>query len=64
VMRVASAWLEHIALVPDPAYTDARVLAVRAAEPEPGPAGAVPTPLLDEVRGWKLHERFASIGRE
>jgi HK97 family phage prohead protease len=64
LMRVASAWLEHIALVPDPAYTDARVLAVRAAEPPPGPAGVVPTPLLDEVRGWKLNERFASIGRE
>jgi len=64
LMRVASAWLEHIALVPDPAYSDARVLAVRAAAAEPGPDAPVATPLLDEVRGWKLHERFARLGSE
>jgi HK97 family phage prohead protease len=67
VMRVAKAWLDHISLVPDPAYADARVLAVRAQDVTLEPAAsdvAVPTPLLDEVRSWKLHERFASIGLE
>lgn len=62
--RIAKAWLHHIALVPDPAYTDARVLAVRANEPAPSLAVAGPTPLLDEVRAWQLRERFASIGSE
>jgi hypothetical protein len=51
-------------MVPDPAYEDARVLAVRANDPAPRLAAAGATPLLDEVRGWKLRERFASIDGE
>jgi HK97 family phage prohead protease len=62
--RILKAWLHHIALVPDPAYADARVLAVRANDPAPGPAAAGSTPLLDEVRSWKLRERFATIDAE
>jgi uncharacterized protein len=43
--------LDHIALVPDPAYTDARVLAVRnAQEAEGAAAAAEPTPNLDQLR--------------
>lgn len=56
--RVTKAWLGHIAMTPDPAYEDAKVLAVRSAA-----AGGVPvseTPNLDLVRGWLLDDRVAS----
>lgn len=59
--RITKAWLHHIALTPDPAYTDARVLAVRAAEPPPPAAGASSTPLLDAWRAEQLEQRFASL---
>lgn len=49
--RVAKAWLGHIAMTPDPAYEDARVLSVRGAVLTPAGPG---TPNLDEVRGWLL----------
>jgi HK97 family phage prohead protease len=45
--RLNKLWLDHIALVPDPAYETANVLAVREA-PEPVVASA--TPNLDRVR--------------
>ncbi len=62
--RIGRAWLHHIAMVPDPAYEDARVLAVRANDPAPSLAAAGSTPLLDEWRAWQLRERFAKIDGE
>jgi HK97 family phage prohead protease len=56
--RVQKAILDHVALVPDPAYPDARVLAVRSA----GVAGS-PTPNLDAVLAWRLQDRVASLGK-
>jgi HK97 family phage prohead protease len=53
--RVTKAWLGHIAMTPDPAYEDAKVLSVRATQP---PANASNTPNLDEVRGWLLEDRL------
>ena len=60
--RLTKLWLHHIALVPDPAYDGARVLAVRAAAVTVSQAG--PTPNLDLVRSWRLSAEFASLDRE
>jgi len=60
-VRVTKAWLGHIALTPDPAYETARVLAVR--HDQPAPADRVATPLLDEVRAWRLAEEYDSLQR-
>lgn len=54
--RVTKAWLGHIAMTSEPAYEDARVLAVRSA----GNQAASATPNLDTVRGWLLDDRVAS----
>jgi HK97 family phage prohead protease len=64
VRRILKAFLAHIALVPDPAYPDARVLAVRAAPDQP--AGALerpPTPNLDQVRAWRLEAAYDALSR-
>jgi HK97 family phage prohead protease len=63
--RLTKAWLGHIALVPDPAYDDADVLAVRSAAVDRirqldsaiEEAGSVPTPHKDE-----LLARLAELG--
>lgn len=56
--RLNSIWLHHIALTPDPAYEDAKVLAVRAnAEPSERPA----RPNRDELRHWELEHRLAAL---
>jgi len=55
--RVEKAWLGHIAMTPDPAYVDARVLSVRAAEKVA--AGGSSTPNLDEARSWLLAVRLS-----
>jgi HK97 family phage prohead protease len=55
--RVTKAWLGHIAMTSDPAYPDARVLAVRNAD---GAPKLSPTPNLDVVRGWLLADSVAS----
>jgi phage head maturation protease len=58
--RLNHLWLDHIAMTPDPAYRDAKVLAVRAAADVL--AGArEPTPNLDQVRGWILADRYAKL---
>lgn len=59
--RLEKVWLHHVALTPDPAYPDARVLAVRQAPPPPlvAPVGA--TPNLDAWRARQLQERFGSL---
>lgn len=49
--RVTKAWLGHIAMTSEPAYADARVLAVRSAE---SAANASRTPNLD---AWRAQER-------
>jgi len=58
--EITRAWLGHIAMVPEGAYPDARVLAVRAAAPAPAPVSR--TPNLDEVRSWRLTDRVGSPG--
>ena len=58
-MRIVKGWLGHIALTPDPAYEGARVLAVRNAERVE--RVQVATPNLDEVRAWRLQERYTQI---
>jgi HK97 family phage prohead protease len=59
--RLTRVWLDHIAMVPDPAYKDATVLAVRD-QPDLAQVGdRVPTPNLDRVRGWILSDRYAMI---
>ena len=55
--RVTKAWLGHIALTSEPAYEDARVLAVRSAEQVPGSS----TPNLDQVRAWQAEDRLRSM---
>jgi HK97 family phage prohead protease len=58
--RLTKLWLHHIAMTPDPAYPDARVLAVRAVVPDPaGPV--VATPNRDLVKSWRLADRYAMI---
>jgi len=54
--RITRAWLGHIALTPQPAYEDAKVLAVRA-----GVALVSDTPNLDRVREWLLADRAGSL---
>lgn len=56
--RVTKAYLGHIALTPDPAYAEAKVLAVRH-QGEPGEE--LQTPNLDQVRGWLLEEKFQQL---
>lgn len=62
--RLTRLWLDHIAMTPDPAYQGTHVLAVRAAD-SPQDAteapGAVITPNLDVVHGWRLADRYAMI---
>jgi len=60
-VRMLKCWLGHVALVADPAYEGARVLAVRNA-PTDVPED-VATPNLDQVRGWLAAERYSEISR-
>jgi HK97 family phage prohead protease len=56
--RLVCVWLDHIAMVPDPAYKTANVLAVRQTE---AATVTVARPNLDVVRGWRLSDRYAMI---
>lgn len=57
-VRVTKAWLGHIALVPDPAYEGARVLAVRGDGGAVEPVLVVPaTPHRDEIQAWLFEQR-------
>jgi HK97 family phage prohead protease len=47
--RIGKAFLDHIALVPNPAYQGAEVLAVRSSVSAPAFEAAPSTPYLDEV---------------
>jgi HK97 family phage prohead protease len=55
--RITRGWLGHIAMTPEPAYEDARVLAVRTAS-RAAPTSA--TPNLDQIREWRLADLVAS----
>jgi HK97 family phage prohead protease len=59
--RITRAYLGHIAMTPDPAYPDARVLAVRHAEASVAPAVALETPNLDLVRAWGLQAAYDAL---
>jgi len=51
-------WLDHVAFVPNPAYQDARVLAVRHTQETAGPdPGQDPTPNLDRLR----YDEYAAL---
>ena len=60
-VRLTKLWLGHIAMTPDPAYESANVLAVRNAAVEP--TVKVATPNLDQIKAWRLAERYDSISR-
>lgn len=62
--RITRAFLDHIAMTPDPAYPDARVLAVRNLPEAPvRPPGRLETPNLDQIRLWRLEAEYDRIGR-
>lgn len=56
-VRIVKGWLGHVAMVAEPAYEGARVLAVRQATPA-GEADLIVTPNLDVVRGWVLLDEY------
>jgi HK97 family phage prohead protease len=59
--RLTKLWLGHIAMVPDPAYETARVLAVRhAGEPIEPVKGR---PHFDRLRTIELEEAYAELNR-
>lgn len=60
--RLNHLYLDHIALVPDPAYTDARVLAVRHARAE-SHEESLPRPNLDRLEVEALRALSADIDR-
>jgi serine/threonine-protein kinase RIO1 len=55
--RLEKCWLDSIAMVPEPAYAGAKVLAMRSAA-EHHPAPTVATPNLDELRLWQLQQSY------
>jgi HK97 family phage prohead protease len=58
-VRILKGWLGHIALVPEPAYEGARVLAVRSK-----PDGTAATPNLDQVKAMLAEERYQQLVRQ
>lgn len=58
--RVTKAWLGHIALVPEPAYEDARVLAVRSGDPAAAASG---TPNRERLELERLQAQLDEIDR-
>jgi len=60
--RLNHLFLDHIAMVPDPAYPDARVLAVRSSQPPPQPEPAVVArPYLDRLQYEQAMAKLAEI---
>lgn len=60
--RLTWLWLGHIAMTPEPAYKDARVLAVRSGPPTEPPGGIV-TPNLDRARALRAEDLYSSLSR-
>jgi HK97 family phage prohead protease len=59
---VTKAFLGHIAMTPDPAYAEARVLAVRhKVAQEVSEATELTTPNLDQVKAWRLEQRYEEL---
>jgi len=58
--RLTRLWLDHIALVPDPAYQGTNVIAVRDKD-RAVVAPAAARPNLQVVYGWRLADRYALI---
>lgn len=58
--RITKAWLRHIALVPDPAYEQAQVLAVRHDTPSDATERPL-TPVLDSLRLSEWIEREKAL---
>ena len=56
--RITKAFLWHIAMVAEPAYDGAQVLAVRSAVPAETTAASAGTPNLDVVQGWLLEADY------
>lgn len=56
-VRIRKAWLGHIALTPEPAYTGAKVLAVRSGDEPDRPA----TPNLDYWRTVVFQDRYSHV---
>jgi phage head maturation protease len=62
--RLTWLWLDHIAMVPDPAYREARTLAVRTHdEPEPPSGILVATPNLDAARALRMADLYDRVSR-
>ncbi len=61
-VRVTKAWLGHIALTPEPAYEEARVLAVRSGDPVAA-AAASATPNRELLELEALRAQLAEIDR-
>jgi HK97 family phage prohead protease len=59
-LRLTKLWLGHIAMTPIPAYETAKVLAVRHTGADTQEE-AVPTPNLDQIRAWRLEERYSQF---
>ena len=57
--RLTRLWLDHIAMIPDPAYEGTDVLAVRHQDGDP--VVTVERPNLEVVYGWRLADRYAMI---
>jgi HK97 family phage prohead protease len=60
--RITKAYLGHVALVPEPAYESANVLAVRSSSSSSTSSTAepVPTPNLDQIRHWQQESDYAA----
>jgi phage head maturation protease len=59
--RLNHLFLDHVAMVPDPAYDGAKVLAVRSTRPEP--VAVVSMPNRDRLELDQLEERIAELDR-
>lgn len=58
--RLLGVWLGHIAMVPEPAYQGAKVLAVRETA-NGGLTEVSGTPNLDLVRSWRMQEQYERL---
>jgi HK97 family phage prohead protease len=62
VRHLDRAWLGHIAMTPEPAYQDARVLSVRSASLTEAPGG-ISTPNIEQVYAWRAQDDYDRLSR-
>jgi HK97 family phage prohead protease len=55
-------WLGHIAMTPEPAYQDARVLSVRS-QTLTEPPGPIRTPNIEQVYAWRAQDDYDRLSR-